>query len=158
MKSLHLYKLLTSLAICLFVVSLSGYITRMEVSGWYLSLQKPSFNPPSWFFGPAWSVLFVLMSFSLFLVRKAEIDSLEKRNTIIVFSLQLALVFLWTIVFFKLHSIGWTIGIVLLLWLFILIFMFKSYSINKWAALLQVPYLLWISFTAFYFITLYFVN
>jgi translocator protein len=158
MKSLNIYKLVTSLAICLSIVSLSGFITRMEVSGWYMSLQKPTFNPPSWFFGPFWSVLFILMAISLYLVRISEIDQKLKNKTLVIFSLQLVLVFFWTIIFFKFHLIGWTIVNVLTLWLLVLIFIFKSYTINKWAALLQIPYILWISFTAFYFITLYFVN
>lgn len=158
MKSLNIYKLFTSLAICFFVVSFAGYITKSEVTGWYASLQKPAFNPPSWFFGPFWSLLYLFLAISFYLVRISEGETENKRSTIIIFSIQLALVFSWTLVFFKLHFIGWTIGIVLTLWLSILIFIFKSYTLNKWAAYLQIPYLIWIGFTAFYFITLYFAN
>jgi tryptophan-rich sensory protein len=140
-------KLITFIACILLTLSvggLSGYLTSTQIPGWYAGLQKPSFNPPNYLFGPVWTLLYLLMGISLFIVIRSGISG--KSKPIIIFATQLVLNFFWSIIFFNFHQVSLALVDILLLWLCIFIMIRSFYKINKAAGLMQIPYLLWVSF------------
>lgn len=138
-------KLGISLLLCFVVAFLGSLVTTPSIDTWYVTLQKPSFNPPNWVFGPVWTVLYFLMGVSLFLIWSKKTKNKDKKP-LQFFLLQLGLNLLWSIVFFGLHSpIGAFITIVLL-WAAIFYTIILFYKVSKNAAYLLIPYLLWVSF------------
>lgn len=137
------YKLIISILICEFAGIIGSIFTSRSVTEWYPTLVKPSINPPSWIFAPVWTILFLLMGISLYLVW-------NKKNKIalIFFSIQLGLNILWSIIFFGLKSPLFAFIEIILLWVSILITIIKFYKISKNAAYLLIPYLLWVTFAA----------
>lgn len=115
-------------------------------SSWYPALQKPSFTPPSWIFGPVWTVLYILMGVAAFLIWQRGLGHRAVRMALIWFLVQLALNAAWSPVFFGLHRIGWALLVIVLLWVAIAGTMHRFFRISLPAGWLLVPYLLWVSF------------
>lgn len=144
---MNIRKLLTLIAcllLPLLVGGISGYITASEIPGWYQTLNKPSFNPPNFLFGPVWTTLYILMGVSLYMVIRS--DNSSKRSAMVVFAVQLILNFFWSIIFFSMHNISFALLEISTMWAGILAMIISFYRISKTAALLQVPYLLWVTF------------
>ena len=139
-------KLFICIAICLAIGGVSGYFTTSEITTWYATLNKPSFNPPNWIFGPVWSILYFLMGISLWLIWKNEISSSIKYKAIFIFAIQLILNFFWSIIFFSLHQLSFALAEIILMWFFILFSIIRFHPISKTAAYLLIPYLCWVSF------------
>ena len=128
------------------VVGLTASIaTQSSVDTWFQELNKPFFNPPGWLFGPVWTTLYILMGISGFLIHVTK-KSAMRTLAMDVFYVQLFLNFLWSWLFFWFQSpiLGLVCIFVLLVVLILMIRRF--YPIHKTAALLQIPYLLWILF------------
>jgi len=140
-------KLIISILACLAVGGISGYVTASEIPGWYATLQKPSFNPPNWLFGPVWTLLYIMMGIAFWLVWKSDASDL-KQKAMLFFALQLTLNFFWSILFFSFHQTGWAMVEIALLWVFILLCIVSFYPISAIAAYLLVPYLCWVSFAS----------
>lgn len=140
-------KLFLSVLLCLAVGGISGYATASEIPGWYATLQKPSFNPPNWLFGPVWTLLYILMGISFWLIWKSD-DSTLKNKAMLFFAIQLALNFFWSIIFFSLHQTGWALLEIALLWVFILLSIISFHPVSRTAAYLLVPYICWVSFAS----------
>ena len=135
------------LLLTLAVGGVSGFFTMHEITTWYAALHKPFFNPPNYLFGPVWTLLYVLMGISFYLILKQP-PSTARRNVIAIFIVQLTLNFFWSIIFFNLHCTGVALGEVALMWVAILWMIILFYPISKTAALLQLPYIAWVSFAA----------
>lgn len=125
---------------------IGSFFTAESVSTWYLTLEKPSFNPPSWVFAPVWTTLYALMGISAYLVFVS--GKKESRFALIVFALQLALNTLWSLAFFGLQSPLYGLIVIIALWIAIVWTIIKFYPISRNAAYLLVPYILWISFAS----------
>jgi tryptophan-rich sensory protein len=124
---------------------------------WYFALNKPSWNPPGFLFGPVWSTLYTLMGIAAWLVWKRGGSSAQKRP-LTLFLLQLALNALWTPLFFGAHLIGPALAEITLLWLAIAATIAAFLPVSRTAAALLLPYLLWVSFAAFLNFTLWNLN
>ncbi len=120
--------------------------TFSSVDSWYQKLDKPSFNPPRWVFGPAWSTLYVLMGIADFLVTREGTD--EAKNAKGIYRIQLALNALWSVLFFGLRSPLAALIEIAFLWVAILMTIVAFWKVSKPAALLLVPYFLWTTFAA----------
>ena len=151
-------KLLISIAIPLLVGGISGYFTVTGVESWYQTIQKPSWNPPNWIFGPVWTTLYVMMGIALWLVWKEDTSRELKIIAVILFSAQLLLNFLWSFIFFKLEQPGWDFAEIIVLWGAILATIFAFGQVNKVAAWLLVPYISWVSFAALLNYTIWRLN
>ena len=150
MKYNNLLKLIVSIIVCELAGVVGSVFTFPEINKWYRTLNKPSFNPPSWIFGPVWTTIFVLMGISLYLVwskkwqvknkigserkkawnhysQKLLSGSWQKANIVIIFSLQLVLNILWSIIFFGLHSAGVAFFELLVLWFAIIFTIINFY-------------------------------
>ncbi len=115
---------------------------------WYYSLNKSPLTPPAWVFSAAWTVLYIMIALSLFFYVKNGLKQ-EKVIPLIVFSIQIILNLLWTPVFFDSHSIKMAFVIILLLIVFVAANIILFYKTSKTAALLLVPYFLWLIFAAY---------
>jgi len=144
-------KLAPSILVCLAAGIVGSAFTMPAIAGWYATLAKPAFSPPNWLFGPAWTVLYILMGASLYLVWSKNSTLKEakwKSIAIKAFALQLILNVAWSVLFFGLHSpaLGF-VGIVAL-WVSIAATMHIFRKIDRKAFWLLVPYILWVSFAA----------
>jgi len=119
--------------------------TATSVTTWYAGLEKPFFSPPNWLFGPVWTLLYVLMGVSSYLVfiRPA---SAERKIGLDVYGVTLVLNFAWSFLFFYFRSPGMALVDIVILWFFILGMIIQFYRVRPVAGLLQIPYLLWVTF------------
>ncbi|MCZ7356255.1 MAG: tryptophan-rich sensory protein [Candidatus Methanoperedens sp.] len=140
-------KLIMSIAICLFAGFIGSVFTIPSITTWYASLQKPSFNPPNWVFAPVWTILFVLMGISLFLVWKRWPNK-EVKTSLSIFSIQLVLNVLWSLLFFELHSPFYAFVDIVILWAAIALTIYYFSKVSRTAGLLLLPYIIWVSFAA----------
>ena len=129
----------------LLIGGISGFATASSINGWYVTINKPSFNPPNYLFGPVWTTLYILMGISLYMILQSDSNELRKK-AVTIFSIQLFLNFCWSFIFFNFQSLGLAFAEIILMWISILTMIIIFYKINKTAALLQIPYLLWVSF------------
>jgi benzodiazapine receptor len=154
MNKSQIIKLLVSLALPLGLGAIAGLFTAEAVPEWYATLNRPSFAPPNWVFGPVWTTLYVLMGISLFLIWKQP-KSKKRDQAVLVFFVQLALNFGWSFIFFYFNRIGLALVEVVLLWVSIVVMLVLFYKIKPLAAFINIPYWLWVTFatvlTAAYF-------
>jgi len=123
-------------------------ITIPAVAGWYQVLNKPPLNPPDWVFGPVWTVLYVMIATSGWLAwRKAGFAA--ARTAFMVYGGQLFLNFLWSYLFFGLNNPGLALFDIGALWALILVTFLKFRALDRWAGLLLLPYLTWVSFATY---------
>ena len=116
-------------------------------NGWYAALLKPTWNPPSWLFGPVWTLLYMTMAVALWLVRREpDVDEVLRQRAIALFAIQFLLNLAWTPLFFGLHSPGLAFAEICLLWVALLSTMLTFGRVNALAGYLLLPYLLWVSF------------
>lgn len=127
---------------------LGSLFTRNSIPNWYAFLTKPSFNPPNWLFGPVWTTLYFLQGLAAFLVWEKAGQKSQGKAALRVFWLQLFLNFLWTPAFFGLQNLSLAFAGIILMWLAIVWTIYKFWNIRRFAALLLVPYLAWVSFAA----------
>ena len=139
-----IWKLIISILIPFLASAIGGFFTSTSVSTWYVSLVKPSFNPPSWIFGPVWTLLYLLMGIALYLVWIKKSD----KKAFIAFGVQMFLNALWSVLFFGLQKPLLAFIEIIFLWAAILFTTFYFYRINKISAYLLIPYILWVSFAA----------
>jgi tryptophan-rich sensory protein len=128
--------------------SLSGIATIDAITGWYATLQKPSFNPPNWIFGPVWTVLYLMMGVAAGLVWSSAADPAIKRSALRIYLLQLALNMAWSLLFFGLKAPLLALLEIIVLWLTILWCIRRFKAVKAAAAYLMVPYLLWVTFAS----------
>jgi len=142
-------KLILSIIICQAAGLIGTIFTMDSIPTWYAALNKPTFNPPNWLFGPVWTVLYLMMGISLFIVWKEELKNKIVKSAFIIFMIQLFLNTIWSVVFFGMQSISGGLIIIVLLWLMILFTIIKFMKISRVAGILLIPYLLWVSFATF---------
>ncbi len=148
------FKLLVSVVVCLLVGFISGISNNTSMNSWYKHLKKPSFNPPGWIFAPVWTLLYILMGISFYLVWAAKGPIIA----IIFFFVQLALNFIWSFLFFSMKNpLVAFIDIVILL-VMILLTVIQFYPVSRIAALLFIPYILWVCFATMLNFTIYWLN
>ncbi|CAH1655007.1 TspO/MBR family protein [Chelatococcus asaccharovorans] len=127
--------------------SLAGqYVTFPNLTPWYASLAKPSFNPPNAVFGPVWTVLYILMAFAAWRILRLPPFMRHRRMALALFYGQLGLNALWSFAFFGAHSplLGLVVIIPLLAMIVATIATFRR--LDAVAAWCLVPYLAWVSF------------
>ncbi|GAB2487425.1 TspO/MBR family protein [Algoriphagus taiwanensis] len=137
-------KLIVSLALPQLAGGLGAFFTFSSVRDWYLTINRPSWNPPNWIFGPMWTTLYVLMGIACFLIWKSEHP--QKKQLLTLYFVQLGLNALWSPAFFGAESPILGLVVIIPLWVMILICILQFKKVSKWASGLMVPYLLWVSF------------
>ena len=157
MTTSNIFKLVVSIALPLGIGAIAGVFTAQSIPEWYATLNKPSFNPPNWLFGPVWTILYLLMGISFFLIWKIA-PSKERNVAIFVFLIQLLLNFGWSFFFFYFKMIGFALVEISLLWMSIVIMLILFYKVRPVAAYINIPYFLWVSFATVLNAAYYFLN
>ena len=135
-----------SVAICLLVGFLSGFATQSSVGDWYVTLNKPFFNPPNWIFGPVWTILYIMMGIAAGLVWSKGWHHRWVKTALYHFGFQLIFNALWSVVFFGFKQPFWAMLVILILLALILMTMKSFHVVSKTASYLLIPYFLWVSF------------
>lgn len=132
--------------IALAVAVAGGVATRTD--SWYRRLRVPGWKPPDWAFGPIWTVIFALTTASAVIAWNADPDAAARTRFVAVFAVNGVLNIAWSVIFFRLRRPDWAFVEVLLLWLSILAVMFTVGQVSMPAAMLNLPYLAWVSVAA----------
>lgn len=152
------YKLLAiCIAIPLAVGALAGFLTKDSMAA-FGALNKPSLSPPGFLFPIVWTILYILMGISSYLVITSGQGENKIRDAMITYGLQLVFNFFWSIWFF---NFGWYLFAfiwLLILWVLIFNTIASFYEISKTAAYLLIPYLLWVTFAGYLNFAIYLMN
>lgn len=139
-------KLIASVAGCELVGLVGSFFTLPAIPTWYADLEKPFFAPPNWVFGPVWTLLYLLMGISFYLIWRQGLENKQVISAVKVFLIQLGLNFLWSPIFFGLQSPLLALLVIIAVWVMIVVTIKTFFPLSKWAAVLLIPYLLWVSF------------
>ena len=143
----NILKLIVSVVISQAAGAIGSLFTVQNIPTWYAGLNKPSFNPPNYLFGPVWITLYFMMGIAFFLVWKNS-GKFDIKVPAILFITQLVLNALWSIIFFGMKNPMLGFIEIIILWAFIVLCVIKFYPVSKIAAWLLIPYLLWVSFAS----------
>lgn len=135
-----------AILLCEGVGILGSFFTFSAIYTWYVTLEKPSFSPPNFVFGPVWTMLYALMGISLYLVLASKAKG--KGRAVKLFFVQLVLNAVWSIIFFGLKNPGLAYVEIIALWIAIYLTIKAFKKISKTATYLLYPYLAWVSFAA----------
>lgn len=125
--------------------TLSGVLSGSGDSGWYQSLDKPSFNPPAWAFGVVWPILYVMQGLALALVIHA-VGATERQRALVLFAIQFALNLLWSPLFFGAHETRIAAYVIAAMLGVALPTTWRFFQVRRAAGLLMLPYLAWLAF------------
>ena len=128
------------------VAGLGAWATQL--GPWYYNLKKPTWQPPDWVFGPAWTLIFGLIAISAGLAWEHSPDNIKRAWIVVLFALNGVLNILWSVFFFTLEKPGWALIEVIFLWLSIIVLMVFIAPISAVASWFLSPYLVWVTFAA----------
>lgn len=148
-------RLLVYLAIPLGVGALAGILTKDSMMQFSL-LNRPPLSPPGWLFPVVWTVLFLMMGYASYLVSRS--DSVQKRPALILYAIQLIVNFFWSIFFFNFEWYLFSFFWLVLLWVLILLTIRAFWRISPTAAILLIPYLLWVTFAGYLNLAIWLIN
>ncbi|MCW5681866.1 MAG: tryptophan-rich sensory protein [Xanthobacteraceae bacterium] len=143
MKSV--FRLLACLALCFAIAALGALATTPKIPGWYTGLTKPAFTPPNYLFPIVWNILYAMMAVSLWRLWQSPRGDLRNR-AVTLFLLQLAVNLAWSWIFFGAESIRGGLVAILALDLLVAWTIFAAWRVDRIAAALLLPYLLWIGY------------
>ncbi|MCX6706293.1 MAG: tryptophan-rich sensory protein [Candidatus Woesebacteria bacterium] len=157
-KKVNWPRLIFAIALCQAAGIIGSLFTFSSIPTWYAALTKPSFNPPSWVFGPVWTILYTLMGISLYLILSKGLKKKEVKIAVNLFVWQLIANSLWSIIFFGMKNIPLALIEIIVLLLLVFTTIQKFYKINKTAAYLLIPYFFWGSFATFLTYSIWILN
>jgi len=134
--------------LCTVVASSAGFVFPLgDANPWYATLVDPSFAPPNWLFGPVWTILYLLIATSAY---KIMTDGALKYQNIAIalWGLQLALNTIWTPIFSGAQNLEIAFYYIVALWVTIVAYIVVSWRVNRWASIMFMPYLAWVSFAS----------
>ena len=146
-RTKNILALAIALAACYGVAGFGGVFTAGAVRQWYPTLVKPAWTPPSWLFGPVWTVLYGLMAVAVWLVWLRRGRG-RVAWPIALFVVQLALNAAWSPVFFGLRQLGAGLAVIIAMWLAIVATTWAFFRRRALAGWLMLPYLAWVSYAA----------
>lgn len=152
-------KINKELLICILVPLVVGIVSGLlSLNGFreYSVLKMPSFAPPGFLFPIVWTILYILMGISSYLI--IDSNCLHTRTCLIIYAVNLFLNFFWTLIFFGLGLRLFAFIWIILLDLVIIYMIMCFYNINKKAAFLNIPYLLWCLFATYLNLIVYLLN
>ena len=156
-ESVRWIGLVVFIVLCVGAGGLGAIVTTPEIDGWYKTIEKPSWNPPDYVFGPVWTTLYVMMATAAWWIwRPAGLRA--ARKPLVLFAVQLGLNVAWSWIFFGMHQLGLAFGEILVLWLAILATTVAFYRRSRIAGWLMAPYLAWVSFASVLNFTIWRLN
>ncbi len=157
-QKFQFFPFIICLIIPLSIGALGGFFTMEAVKTWYTTLNKPSFNPPNYLFGPVWSMLYAIMGVASYLVWKNRKTAKNYKLAAGIYFIQLVLNLMWSFIFFYQQQIGLALIEIIILLVAIIVNSILFYKINKVAGLLYIPYILWVSFASVLTYSIYMLN
>lgn len=127
---------------------LSGFLSRGGMQLYNGMIQKPALAPPAILFPIVWTILYALMGIGAARIA-AAVESSGRSRALNVFVIQLIINFFWGLIFFNAQALGFALLWLLLLWALIILMIVLFRRVDKTAALLQIPYFLWVTFAAY---------
>jgi len=149
---------LISILITFVIGGVASVFTRPQIKGWYITLNKPTYNPPNWAFPVAWTILYILIATAAYLVWKRRDGTVIYATARIIYFIQLLLNFSWSIVFFGMHQIFAALVIIVMLLVVIILNINWFGRFNKAAAWLLIPYFMWVGFASLLNLSIYILN
>jgi tryptophan-rich sensory protein len=144
----NIWKLIISFVVTFAAASVGSLATFKAIPTWYASLNRTIISPPNWLFGPAWTILYILMAVAAFLVWREGLEKKNVKEGLQLFIAQLVLNALWSIIFFGYHLIFTAFIEIILLLILIILTTVWFYRVKKLAAYLMMPYIAWVSFAS----------
>jgi tryptophan-rich sensory protein len=138
---------IVAVGVALFLGVFGGLMT--PIGSWYKDLRKPSWQPPDWLFGPAWTIILGLAAWSAVIAWNAAPDAGARRDVVILFAVNAVCHALWSPLFFRARRPDWALVEVVFLWASLVALVVGLWPISPFASLLIVPYLLWVSFASY---------
>ena len=155
MKKINFKTLLISIAISLGTGGLAALLSGAGTK-FYSSVNKPVLSPPGWLFPVVWTALYILMGVSAYMIYEGNCSL--RRRALTVYAAQLALNFIWTLVFFNAKAFLFAFILIIALWILIAAMIALFHKCRPIAAYLQVPYFLWVTFAAYLTWSIYSLN
>ena len=149
--------LIVFIGVCFLSAAVGSFSTGNSIQTWYRTIKKPAWNPPNYIFAPVWSVLYLMMAIAAWLVYE-RLNHVFINLPMLLFTIQLILNTMWSIIFFGLRSPQWAFVEVIFLWFFVGLTMVVFWTIHWIAGTLFLPYFLWVSFAAFLNFTIWRLN
>ena len=149
------------LILCIAIPLLVGVVSALLSGGGmevFASVNKPPLAPPAWLFPVAWTILYTLMGISSYLVLTSEASAEAIQEAMNIYTLQLLVNFLWPTFFFNFKWYLFAFFWLVLLWLLVLLMIWKFKDISKLAALLNIPYLIWLTFAGYLNFSIWLLN
>lgn len=150
-------KLIKSIAIPLIAGGLSAFLTRGAMED-FMKLNQPPLSPPGWLFPIVWTVLYILMGISLYLILRSDADEDTVQAAQWIFYFQLALNFLWPFLFFNMGWFLFAFVELVILWIAVAVMIKQFAQTSKLAAYLNIPYLVWLTFAAYLNLGVWWLN
>ena len=138
--------MLSAFAAAIVIMGLGGALTML--GPWWQALKVPAWKPPDWAFGPAWTIIFVLWALAAALAWQAARSPSERRNIVLLFGLNGLLNVAWSGLFFGLQRPDWALVEVIVFWASIAALILAVRPIARPAAIMLLPYLVWVTFAA----------
>lgn len=138
----------------IFIISaeIVGAVSALLAGGFsdfFDKYKEPPLLPPAWLFPVVWTILYAVMGFSAYLIYSSAADADKRKSTLTIYWAQLALNFMWSIVFFRFEALWLAFVIIMALWVLIIAMIVKFRKISPLAAYINIPYLLWVTFAAY---------
>ena len=146
-----------SIAVALIVGALSGLLSMAGMEQYDMMVVKPQLTPPAWLFPVVWTILYVLMGIGAARVWLSP-QSRERSRGLNLYALQLIVNFFWSLIFFNAMAYGLAAIWLVLLWVLVLLMILEFAKTDRIAAVLQIPYLLWLTFAGYLNIAVWLLN
>ncbi|AGN26898.1 TspO/MBR family protein [Candidatus Methanomassiliicoccus intestinalis] len=156
-KKRNWIRLIILIVIPLAVGMLSSFVTGDSMT-MYKDYNQPPFSPPSLLFPIMWTILYILMGISAYLVTGPEVPARQKSAALTIFAVQLVVNFFWSPLFFKMGLVLISFFWIVMLWILVLIMILVFRRISKAAAWLQLPYIIWLTIAAYLNLGIFLLN
>lgn len=138
------FELIFGIAWAVILGGAGGALTN--IGEWYYNLKKPSWQPPNWLFGPAWTTILGLGAWAFVLSWRGTESEAERTLLLALYAANFVFHFLWSPLFFKLQRPDWAMIEVPFLWASVLALLIGLREFSVLASWLIVPYFVWVSF------------
>lgn len=118
-------------------------------SDFFNKYEEPPLLPPGWLFPVVWTILYAVMGYSAYLVTHSYGETAQKKTALTIYWTQLALNFMWSIIFFRFEALWLAFVVIMALWVMIIAMILSFRKISPLAAYINIPYLLWVTFAAY---------
>lgn len=148
MKKVNITDLLIYIITAELVGAASAFFTG-GFSDFFIKYNEPPLLPPAWLFPVVWVILYGVMGLSAYFIRYSDGDKAQIKAALNIYRLQLAVNFSWSIVFFRFEALKAAFAVIIVLLVLIIVMIYRFYKVNRLAAVINIPYLAWVTFAGY---------